>query len=165
MGLRNQKDDGELDSHRTPRSEPNNRSVLLPFKSSNTLRGVTSPDPYKLQKAHVVITSYTTVASEHASFAPNAKDESSKSKSKKSAKSSGARANSESDSSDGFTRKLNTRTTAGKTRDALFRVKWFRIVLGNYDHSTTCPRTCTKHVHRRGSQYQESKNEICHRVL
>lgn len=86
-------------------------------------------DPYKLQKAHVVITSYTTVASEHASFAPNAKDESSKSKSKKSAKSSGARANSDSDSSDGFTRKLNTRTTAGKTKDALFRVKWFRIVL------------------------------------
>ncbi|KAL4076720.1 SNF2 family N-terminal domain-containing protein [Scleroderma yunnanense] len=87
-------------------------------------------DPYNLQRAHVVITSYTTVASEHASFAPNAKDESSKSKLKKSAKSksnSGAGADSDSESSDGV-RKLNARATA-KTRDALFRVKWFRIVL------------------------------------
>jgi len=165
MGLRDQKDDGEVDSHRTPRSEPNNRSVPLPLKSLRTLKGLTSPDPYKLQKAHVVITSYTTVASEHASFAPNAKDESSKSKSKKSAKSSGAGASSDSDSSDGFTRKLNARATAGKTRDALFRVKWFRIVLGNYGCSITCPRTCIEHAHRRGSQYQEPKNEICHRVL
>ncbi|KIM55515.1 hypothetical protein SCLCIDRAFT_1221074 [Scleroderma citrinum Foug A] len=77
-------------------------------------------DPYKLQKAHVVITSYNTVTFEHASFAPNAKDESSKSKSKKS------------DSSDGFSKKLNARATVGKTRDALFRVKWFHIVLAKF---------------------------------
>ena len=95
MGLQDQKDDGEFDSHWTPWSKPNNRSAFLPFKSLSTVKGLTSPDPYKLQKAHVVITSYNTVTFEHASFAPNAKDESSKSKSKKSAKSSGAEANSD----------------------------------------------------------------------
>ncbi|KIK96178.1 hypothetical protein PAXRUDRAFT_826224 [Paxillus rubicundulus Ve08.2h10] len=86
-------------------------------------------DPLKLKQAHVVVTSYPTVASEYATFAPEAKDES-KSKSKSKSK---VASDSDSDSSGGFTKKLmaNKRGTgrAGKTKDALFYVKWFRIVL------------------------------------
>ncbi|KAH7882890.1 SNF2 family N-terminal domain-containing protein [Phlebopus sp. FC_14] len=92
-------------------------------------------EPLKLKQAHVVITSYSTVASEYAAFAPETKDES---KSKIKAKSSRAAASdSESDSSEGFTKKLATaskkkgssRGRAAKIKDALFQVKWFRIVL------------------------------------
>ncbi|KAG6336400.1 hypothetical protein ID866_2694 [Astraeus odoratus] len=89
-------------------------------------------DPYTLQNAHVVITSYTTAASEHATFAPEVKNESGKSKSKKSGKSKDhniADSNSDLDSSDGLTKKLNAKVKMGKSKDALFRVKWFRIVL------------------------------------
>jgi len=70
--------------------------------------------------AHVVVTSYTIVSSEYATFAPPAKDEAkSKSKSKKAA--------SDSDSDDVVVKKKPGRA---KGKDALFRVKWFRIVLG-----------------------------------
>ncbi|KIO02504.1 hypothetical protein M404DRAFT_649793 [Pisolithus tinctorius Marx 270] len=83
-------------------------------------------DPLKLQQAHVVITSYSIVSSEYASYAPEAKDESKKSKSKKASKS---KAESDSDSSEGLTRKLKAKAKAGKIKDALFGVKWYRIVL------------------------------------
>ncbi|KAI6041557.1 SNF2 family N-terminal domain-containing protein [Pisolithus marmoratus] len=89
-------------------------------------------DPLKLQQAHVVITSYSIVSSEYASYAPEAKDESKKSKSKKSGKTNGdggAGAGSDSGSSEDFTRKLKAKAKAGKTKDALFGVKWYRIVL------------------------------------
>lgn len=89
-------------------------------------------DPLKLQQAHVVVTSYNIVSSEYASYAPEAKDESKKSKSKKSGKSkggSGAGAEFDSDSSEGFTKKLKSKAKAGKTKAALFGVKWYRIVL------------------------------------
>jgi hypothetical protein len=94
-------------------------------------------DPLKLKQAHVVVTSYPTVASEYATFAPEAKDESGfKSKSKSKSK---AASDPDSDSSEGFTKKLmtNKRGTgrAGKTKDALFYVKWFRIVLGKWSLS------------------------------
>ncbi|KAG1773596.1 SNF2 family N-terminal domain-containing protein [Suillus placidus] len=80
-------------------------------------------DPLKLKAAHVVVTSYSIVASEYATFAPPAKDESkSKSKSKKAASQSG----SDSDSDEVVTKKKPGRA---KGKDALFRVKWFRIVL------------------------------------
>ncbi|KAF9224688.1 hypothetical protein BS17DRAFT_778808 [Gyrodon lividus] len=87
-------------------------------------------DPLKLKQAHVVVTSYPTVASEYAAFAPEVKNESgSKSKSKAMA----AASDSNSDSSEEFTKKLmaNKRVAgrAGKTKDALFQVQWFRIVL------------------------------------
>jgi hypothetical protein len=83
---------------------------------------ICSTDPLKLKAAHVVVTSYSIVASEYATFAPEAKDESkSKSKSKKAA------SQSDSDSDDIVTKK---RPGKAKGKDALFRVKWFRIVLG-----------------------------------
>ncbi|OAX34772.1 hypothetical protein K503DRAFT_774190 [Rhizopogon vinicolor AM-OR11-026] len=78
-------------------------------------------DPLKLKSAHVVVTSYSIVASEYATFAPEVKDESkSKSKAKKAA------SQSDSDSDDVVTKK---RPGRAKGKDALFRVKWFRIVL------------------------------------
>ncbi|KAF9242263.1 SNF2 family N-terminal domain-containing protein [Melanogaster broomeanus] len=87
-------------------------------------------DPLKLKQAHVVVTSYPTVASEYAAFAPAAKDES---RSKPKSKSKVVANASDSESSDGFTKKLvaNKRGvgSGGKTKDALFQVKWFRIVL------------------------------------
>ncbi|KAG2134132.1 SNF2 family N-terminal domain-containing protein [Suillus clintonianus] len=80
-------------------------------------------DPLKLKAAHVVVTSYSIVASEYATFAPPAKDESkSKSKSKKAS----SQSDSGSDSDDVVTKKKPGRA---KGKDALFRVKWFRIVL------------------------------------
>ncbi|KAG2034468.1 SNF2 family N-terminal domain-containing protein [Suillus americanus] len=80
-------------------------------------------DPLKLKAAHVVVTSYSIVASEYATFAPPAKDESkSKSKSKKAA----SQSDSDSDSDEVVTKKKLGRA---KGKDALFRVKWFRIVL------------------------------------
>ena len=85
-------------------------------------------DPSALQQAHVVVTTYAIVASEYASFAPEAKNEGKSKKSK--SKLMTAASDSDSDSSEGFTRKLARKTKAGKTKDALFRVKWFRIVLG-----------------------------------
>lgn len=81
----------------------------------------------------MVITSYTTVTSEYASFAPEAKDESRKPKSKSSKSKTGAEQHSDSDSSDGFTKKLTAKGKSSKNRHALFRVKWFRVVLGRLD--------------------------------
>ncbi|KAI9569336.1 SNF2 family N-terminal domain-containing protein [Boletus coccyginus] len=84
-------------------------------------------DPLKLQQAHVVVTSYSIVASEYAAFAPEAKDESKSKKSK--SKAMAAASDSDSDSSEGLTKKLASKTRTGRWKDALFRVKWFRIVL------------------------------------
>ncbi|KAF9260752.1 hypothetical protein L218DRAFT_906857 [Marasmius fiardii PR-910] len=89
-------------------------------------------NPNDFRKAHVVITTYDTLKSEYGSFLPPIKDasKSSKEKSKKSQK-----GDSESESSEGEhfgkTLKKNTPKSGAKTKvkDALFRVKWFRVVL------------------------------------
>ncbi|SRR5712692_1685453 len=90
-----------------------------------------SPDPEVLKRAHVVITSYAIVSSEHGVFNPAVKDESKK-KNKKGS-SSKAESSSDSDSeADHFGRTLGNKkksATSGKRKDALFRVKWWRIVL------------------------------------
>jgi len=87
-------------------------------------------DPETLKRAHVIITSYAVLASEHGVFSPKAKDES------KPKKGSSSKHVSESDSdsdADHFGRTLESKkksaTTSGKKKDALFRVKWWRVVL------------------------------------
>lgn len=85
-------------------------------------------DPLKLKQAHVVVTSYSTVASEYATFAPEAKDETKSKKSK--SKAMAAASDSDSDSSEGLTKQLAWKKRTGKSKDALFQVKWFRVVLG-----------------------------------
>ncbi|KAI0267408.1 SNF2 family N-terminal domain-containing protein [Gloeopeniophorella convolvens] len=84
-------------------------------------------NPEALKRAHVVVTSYAIVASEYAAFEPSAKDES------KPKKGSNRKVESDSESSeaDHFGRTLANKKTASKSKkkDALFRVKWWRIVL------------------------------------
>lgn len=89
-----------------------------------------------LRRAHVVITTYDTVRSEHASFAPTSKDE---------LKTAAAKAKvvaiSDSDDSaseaEHFGRTVGAKKgkapAKGKAKEkvcALFEVKWWRIVLG-----------------------------------
>ncbi|PCH37549.1 hypothetical protein WOLCODRAFT_92425 [Wolfiporia cocos MD-104 SS10] len=87
-------------------------------------------DPAELSRAHVVITSYSTVQSEHATYSP-AKDETKKGK--KGAKSTGKSAQ-DSDASDDDTigrtlDKAKRKGTGKAPKDALFRVRWLRVVL------------------------------------
>ncbi|PSR75765.1 hypothetical protein PHLCEN_2v8882 [Hermanssonia centrifuga] len=83
-------------------------------------------DPEKLKKAHVVITSYSIVANEHATYAFDATDESKPKKSKKSA--AAASDDNSDDSESNFARALKKKSPV-KQKDALFKVKWWRIVL------------------------------------
>ncbi|KAI0922976.1 hypothetical protein AcV5_009827 [Taiwanofungus camphoratus] len=86
-------------------------------------------DPTEIERAHVVITSYSTVASEFGAYNPAASDESktSKTKPKKSQNSSGDESD---DGTLGHTL-VNAKRKAPKKKpkNALFRVKWWRIVL------------------------------------
>ncbi|KAH7910542.1 SNF2 family N-terminal domain-containing protein [Hygrophoropsis aurantiaca] len=89
-------------------------------------------DPSKLTQAHVVVTSYSIVSSEYGVFAPEAKDESkSKSKTKKApAKDSEEDFLDDSDDDTAFARSLSkNKASKPRGKDALFRVKWFRVVL------------------------------------
>jgi SNF2 family DNA or RNA helicase len=96
-------------------------------------------DPAKLKQAHVVVTSYSIVASEHGAFKPDAKNEG-KAKSKSKKKKDASDSDDDDDDSDdsdssggGFGKTLakKKKTTSKKqAKDALFRIKWWRIVLG-----------------------------------
>lgn len=88
-----------------------------------------APDPEKLKKVDVVITSYSIVSNEHATFAPETKDESKAKGKKKSAQSDGDNSD---DSDNIFKRAKKPAAKAAKKKDALFRVKWWRVVLGTY---------------------------------
>jgi SNF2 family DNA or RNA helicase len=109
----------------------------------------TFPDPEALTRAHVVVTSYAIVASEYAASQPEAKDES---KAKKNNKKDESRPDSDSDSeADHFGRTLASKkkSTApkGKKRDALFKVRWWRIVLDEAhnikNRSTKAAQACS----------------------
>lgn len=94
-----------------------------------------------LRRAHVVVTTYDTVRSEHAAFAPTAKDETKTTKAKAAAKATVVDSDSDSDDSDSE-REHFGRTVAvkkgkapakGKAKEKVcpvFEVKWWRIVLG-----------------------------------
>ena len=108
----------------------------------------------------MVITSYNTVASEYAAYTPTSKDES---KSKKSKKDDSGSAEDSDDSIDEIRKHLQKNkskpaTRATKTKDALFRLKYWRIVLGKLPRKLT--RICI-HIDgcRRGAQHQEQKYE------
>lgn len=79
-------------------------------------------DPAILAKVDVVVTSYSIVSSEHASYAPS-KDEG-----KKKSKKQTTVDDDDDDTDDSLGKTIKKK--AGKTKDALFRVKWWRIVLG-----------------------------------
>lgn len=95
-------------------------------------------DPAKLKMAHVVVTSYSIVSSEHGTYLSNATDEAAKSKKGKASSSSDSDDGSDDDTSDseknfGKTVRKKKVSKYGRTnktgKDALFRVKWWRIVL------------------------------------
>lgn len=87
-------------------------------------------DPKSLSGAHVVVTTYDVVKSEYDSYNPSTKNMSkSKTKSKTPTNADGD----DSDTSDNFGRTVMSKTVKSKTtrkKDALFRVRWWRIVLG-----------------------------------
>lgn len=87
---------------------------------------IPSEDPKVLEKADVVVSSYNTVASEHGVFDPPAKNEGKKKASKSQKSSQGF--SDDSDSDVGRTIKK----APAKKKDALFHVKWWRIVLGKF---------------------------------
>ncbi|KAI0634006.1 SNF2 family N-terminal domain-containing protein [Trametes polyzona] len=79
-------------------------------------------DPYELERAHIVVTSYSVVTSEYGAYSAG-KDES-----KADGKKKGKGSDSDSDS-DSIGKRLKAAPKRGKVKDALFRVKWWRIVL------------------------------------
>ncbi|OBZ66360.1 hypothetical protein A0H81_13586 [Grifola frondosa] len=81
-------------------------------------------DPEELAHAHVVITSYSIVTSEHGAYAPSAKDESKSSKSK-------VKKTQDSDSNgpDSDIAQVLKNAKRKKQKDALFHMQWWRIVL------------------------------------
>ncbi|KAH9064612.1 SNF2 family N-terminal domain-containing protein [Lactarius vividus] len=90
-------------------------------------------NPETLRRAHIVVTSYAIVASEYAASNPEAKDES---KAKKTNNTQKQKDESRSDSgsdAEHFGRTLASKkkstSAKGKKKDALFNVKWWRIVL------------------------------------
>lgn len=107
------------------------RFILLTFVSANS--PAPKSDPVKLRAADVVITSYNVVASEHGTYAPDAKDEG-KGKGKAAKTKSAADSEDDDDSDDAIARHLQRNkksvARAPKKKDALFHVKWWRVVLG-----------------------------------
>ena len=79
------------------------------------------PDPKRLEQAHVVVTSYTTVSSEYGTYS-GGKNEGKSSKKKQ--------ADSDSDSDSSSVGRSLKKGRAKKAKDALFRVQWWRVVLG-----------------------------------
>lgn len=89
-------------------------------------------------KAHVVVTSYSIASSEHGAYVADAKDEGKgKSKAKKDSSDSDGGSGSESDSDSsaiGKTLVAKKKAAAKKpAKNALFKVKWWRIVLGEIE--------------------------------
>ncbi|KAH9937842.1 SNF2 family N-terminal domain-containing protein [Epithele typhae] len=85
-------------------------------------------DPRELERAHIVVTSYSVVTSEFGAYAP-AKDES-KGKKKKGKGDFDSGDDDDSDSDDAaFRKKTKAASKRGAKKDALFRVKWLRVVL------------------------------------
>lgn len=99
---------------------------------SPSMRSIhTFSDPKKLKGAHVVITTYETVRSEWQTFSPEVKDEG---KTKK--KVEKTKKNSDDDSSESEFETFGrtpaaTKKSTKKEKDALFQVRWWRVVLGD----------------------------------
>jgi hypothetical protein len=91
-------------------------------------------DPERLKRSHLVITSYNIVASEYASYVP-ATSKGSSAKGKKKAETDSDTESSDSDSDARFKKIVGVKKKPGPkprsgTKDALFHLKWWRIVLG-----------------------------------
>ena len=88
-------------------------------------------DPSVLEKAHVVITTYSTAASEYAASGLGAADETNmKGKSKKKKSAADSDDDDDDSSSESFGSSVKTRGSRKKAADALYHIKWWRVVLG-----------------------------------
>ncbi|KAJ8475179.1 hypothetical protein ONZ51_g6714 [Trametes cubensis] len=87
--------------------------------------GTRTSDPSELERAHIVVTSYSVVTSEYGAYLKSTGKDESKPKGKKKGKDS----DSEDSDSDSVTRRLKAAPKRGKAKDALFNVKWWRVVL------------------------------------
>lgn len=88
-------------------------------------------DPAVLRKHHVIVTTYDTVKSEYEAYLPAAKDEG-QAKLKLKSKSKAAGVSSDSEDSDDIVTRLKKKK-GGKAvakKDALFRIRYWRVVLG-----------------------------------
>jgi hypothetical protein len=99
------------------------------------------PDPKKLAKADIVITSYNVLASEHGVHTTSASNHSTSKKKKNDSSNSEEDEDSNSDSDDAFSKKMGkallkkapkakTAKKGKKTQAALFGLIWWRVVLG-----------------------------------
>lgn len=99
-------------------------SLCTSLSTRSLTRGV---DPNKLRKAHVVVTTYDVVKSEYGALNPSVKNEGKAKKNKPTA----STANSDDSDSEDFGRTVKgaKKTKAGAKKDALFHLRWWRIVL------------------------------------
>ncbi|KAI9068646.1 hypothetical protein FKP32DRAFT_1561262 [Trametes sanguinea] len=88
--------------------------------------GNRTSDPNDLERAHIVVTSYSVVTSEYGVYVKSTgKDEGKgKGKGKK-----GKESDSDDSDSDSIAKRMRAAPKRGKAKDALFRVKWWRVVL------------------------------------
>ncbi|KAI0768279.1 SNF2 family N-terminal domain-containing protein [Trametes elegans] len=86
--------------------------------------GNRTSNPYDLERAHIVVTSYSVVTSEYGVFMQGKDESKRKGKGKKKGDS-----DSDDSDSDSIMKRLKAAPRKGKTKDALFRVKWWRVVL------------------------------------
>ncbi|TBU59783.1 SNF2 family N-terminal domain-containing protein [Dichomitus squalens] len=84
-----------------------------------------STDAYELERAHIVVTSYSVITSEYGAFAPAKNEGKGKGKGKKAT----VQDSDSDEDSDDFSKRLKSTARRGKQKDALFRVKWWRVVL------------------------------------
>lgn len=91
-----------------------------------------------------MVTTYDTAKSEFGVFSPPAKDESKKGKSTKTP----AGSDDDSDSDAGHLIRKKVTKSKAKPKDALFRIKWWRVVLGMSQSRTALDNALT--LTRRG---------------
>lgn len=72
------------------------------------------------------MTSYSVITSEYGAFAPAKNEGKGKGKGKKAT----VQDSDSDEDSDDFSKRLKSTARRGKQKDALFRVKWWRVVLG-----------------------------------
>ncbi|TEB32621.1 hypothetical protein FA13DRAFT_1731108 [Coprinellus micaceus] len=119
------------------KAEVEKMTKLRVVKHQGTSR---TTDPAQLRKHHVVVTTYDTVKSEYETYLPPAKDEGQAKLKLKSKSAPGV--SSDSEDSDDIVKKLkNKKSKAAAKKDALFRIKYWRVVL---DEAHTIKNAKTK---------------------
>ena len=130
----------------------------------------------RLTRSHIVITSYSVVASEYANYIPVEDEEGRPVKGKKKAAApSSSDSGSETEDSDdsggpsnkqmlkALAPKKSTYRTSSNRKDALFRVRWWRIVLGSFScyHTLSFTEDFTDEAHNIKNRNTKSAIACC----